>query len=87
VLHESHRLIRDASVREEITVPVEEIRDTDIEFVQGEVAGLDVDARAVELADGETIGYDLVVVCLGSRTAFFRHRWPRKPRARVEEPG
>ena len=71
VLHESYRLIRDASVREEITVPVEEIWDTDIEFVQGEVAGLDVDARAVELADGETIGYDLVVVCLGSRTAFF----------------
>ena len=71
MLHESYRLIRDASVREEITVPVEEIWDTDIEFVQGEVAGLDVDARAVELADGETIGYDLVVVCLGSRTAFF----------------
>lgn len=45
MLHESHRLIRDTSVREEITVPIGETRSTEIEFVQGEVTGLDVDAR------------------------------------------
>ena len=71
VLHESHRLIRDASVEAEVTVPVEEIRSSGTEFVQGEITGLDVDARTVSLADGSEIDYDVVVVCLGSRTAFF----------------
>ena len=33
LLHESHRLIRDASVREGITVPIEEITSDDTAFV------------------------------------------------------
>ena len=71
LLHESHRLIRKADVREEITVPIEEISSQETTFIQREVTGLNVDDRTIELADSSTIDYDLVVVCLGSRTAFF----------------
>jgi len=71
LLHESHRLIREASVREEITVPIEEIITEETNFVQGEVTDIDVDDRTIGLAADSSIEYDLLVVCLGSKTAFF----------------
>ena len=38
----------------------------DVRFVQGEAAGLDLSGRAVELATGERLGYDRLVVATGS---------------------
>ncbi len=70
VLHESHRCIRDPAVRSDITIPVREIADPTTEFRQGRVVGLDTDERIVELEDGE-VGYDYVLVALGSRTAYY----------------
>jgi NADH dehydrogenase len=71
VLHESHRCIRDPSIREKVTVPVEEIKSPGTEFVEGTVVGIETDDRTVELADGTRIDYDYLLVALGSRTAFF----------------
>jgi NADH dehydrogenase len=71
VLHESHRMIRDPSIADQIQIPVGEIADSTTEFVRGEVVGLDEDAREVELADGDTVEYDYCLVALGSSTAFF----------------
>ena len=70
VLHESHRCIRDPDVREHVTIPVDDIKSPDVEFVQAKVTGIDCDRRVVELEDGE-LDYDYVLVGLGSQTAFF----------------
>jgi NADH dehydrogenase len=71
VLHESHRCIRDPDVQEKVAIPIEEIKSPGTEFVQGEVVDIDTEERTVELADGDTIDYDYVVVGIGSQTAFF----------------
>ena len=71
VLHESHRIIRDPAVQEKIKIPVQEIADTGTEFIQAEVADVDVDAREVHLANDDVVDYDYCLVALGSRTAFF----------------
>jgi len=71
VLHESHRVIRDPSVQEKITIPVEEIKSPSTTFVEGEVVDLDTTDRVVELGDGTTVDYDYVVVALGSGTAYY----------------
>ena len=70
VLHEVHRVIRSPSAESKVTIPVDELA-PEAKFVQGTVEGVDVDDRAVELADGETLGYDYLLVCLGSATAFY----------------
>ena len=71
VLHEAHRCIRKPSVRDTITVPVDDIRSPETQFVQAAVTGLDVDERTVELDGHDDVDYDYAVVCLGSQTAFF----------------
>ena len=71
VLHESHRCIRDPSIREKITFDVAEIKSPSTRFVQGRVEAVDCDDRSVTLADGSTIAYDYLLVGIGSRTAFF----------------
>jgi NADH dehydrogenase len=71
VLHESHRCIRDPAVQENITIPVEEVKSPSTRFVQGEVVDVQVDDRTVELAGGDTIDYDYVLVTLGSQTAYY----------------
>lgn len=70
VLHESHRCIRDPSVREKITIPVEDIKSPATAFRQATVVNIDTDDRTVHLEDGE-VEYDYLVVGLGSETAFF----------------
>ena len=71
VLHESHRCIRDPSVREKVTIPVEEVKSPSTTFRQDTVEGVDTDERVVELEDGEDVSYDYLLVGIGSRTAFF----------------
>ena len=71
VLHEVHRCIRDPSVRDHVTVDVDEIADEETEFVQGRVTDVDVDDRTVRLEDESDLDYDYCVVCLGSQTAFY----------------
>ena len=70
VLHESHRCIKDPSVRDKITIPVRDIKSPATEFRQGTVVGIDTDDRTVHLEDGE-VDYDYLLVGLGSETAFF----------------
>lgn len=71
VLHESHRCIRDPSVKEQIAIPVDEIKSPETRFIQGRVTALDCDAREIELDDGSTIEYDYALVTLGSKTAYY----------------
>lgn len=71
VLHESHRVIRDPSVKEHIAIPVEEIKSPSTRFIEGEVTGLDTDERTVTLADDTEVEYDYVLVALGSDTAYY----------------
>lgn len=71
VLHESHRCIRDPSVQENVTIPIEAIKSPSTRFIQGEVTGLDCDDREISLTDGSTISYDYALVTLGSQTAYY----------------
>lgn len=71
LLHESHRAIRDPTVRSDITIPVEDIAKSKTQFIRDRVVGLNVDDRVVELESGQDVEYDYVVVCLGSKTAYY----------------
>ncbi|MFW5929085.1 MAG: NAD(P)/FAD-dependent oxidoreductase [Halobacteriota archaeon] len=71
VLHESHRIISNPAAEDEITIDVDDIKSDDTAFVEGRVVGVDVDERTIELESGDTVDYDYVLVCLGSRTAFY----------------
>ncbi len=71
VLHESHRCIRDPTVKEKITFPIADLKAPTTRFVHGRVETIDVDDREVTLADDSTVGYDYLLVGFGSKTAFF----------------
>ncbi|RNJ26114.1 NAD(P)/FAD-dependent oxidoreductase [Halosegnis longus] len=71
VLHESHRVIRDPSVRDKITFDCESLKAPSTRFINERVDALDTDERTIELADGSTVDYDYVLVAFGSQTAFF----------------
>jgi NADH dehydrogenase len=71
VLHESHRCIRDPSIRDKISIPVEAIKSRRTDFIEASVTDVDTDEREVVLADDSTVEYDYLLVALGSRTAFF----------------
>jgi len=71
VLHESHRVIRDPSVRDKVTFDCESLKAPSTRFINERVDALDTDERTIELADGSTVDYDYVLVAFGSQTAFF----------------
>jgi NADH dehydrogenase len=71
VLHEVHRCISNPSVESKVAIPVDEVKSPSTEFIEARVTGVDVDDRAVELDGGETVGYDYLLVALGSSTAFY----------------
>jgi NADH dehydrogenase len=71
VLHEAHRVIRDPAVKEKITIPVEDIKSRGTEFVHDEVVDVHTDERTVELADGDELDYDYLLVGIGSETATY----------------
>ncbi|WP_135826972.1 NAD(P)/FAD-dependent oxidoreductase [Halorussus ruber] len=71
VLHESHRVISDPGVEDDITIPVGEIASPSTKFIQARVEGVDTDEQSVELDDGDTVDYDYLLVALGSQTAYY----------------
>lgn len=71
VLHESHRCIRDPSIEEKITFPIERLKSPATRFIQNGVIDIDPGVQRVELDDGSTLEYDYILVGIGSRTAFF----------------
>jgi len=71
VLHESHRVIRDPDAQEKVKIPIDEIAEPSTEFVQGRAVSVDTDEQTVGLEDGGTVDYDYLLVCVGSKTAFF----------------
>jgi len=71
VLHEAHRAIRNPAVEDKITIPVDEIKSPESDFVQGRVVDVDTDERVVETDDGTTVDYDYLLLSVGSTTAFF----------------
>jgi len=72
VLHEVHRCIRDPAIKEHVTIPIEEVKSPSTTFIEGRVETVDVEDRTIELADGDSIAYDYLLVAIGSQTAFFR---------------
>ncbi|WP_353633633.1 FAD-dependent oxidoreductase [Halobacterium sp. NMX12-1] len=71
VLHEAHRVIRDPGVEDKITIPVEDVKSRGTRFVHDEVVDVHVDDRTVELADGDDLSYDYLLVGIGSETATY----------------
>lgn len=71
ILHESHRCIRDPSVKEHVKIPIGDIKSPATTFLQGRVTGIDTDERLVSLEDGDQLEYDYLLVGIGTRTAFF----------------
>ncbi len=71
VRHEVHRVVREPSAAPHLRVPVADVAGRGTTFREATVAGVDADARTVELADGGTVDYDYLVVAIGSRTAFY----------------
>jgi len=71
VLHEVHRAIRNPAVTDKITIPVDEIKAAESDFVEGRVVDVDTDERVVETDDGTTVDYDYLLLGVGSTTAFF----------------
>jgi NADH dehydrogenase len=71
VLHESHRCIRNPDIKERITFDVSTIKSPSTRFIESRVDAIDTDERTVTLADDSTVGYDYLLVGIGSKTAFF----------------
>ena len=71
VLHEAHRVIRNPQAESKVTIPVDEIKAPETNFVRDRVTGVDTDERTVELRDGDSVDYDYLLVGIGSATAFF----------------
>ena len=59
----------------EIAVPIRNVlrKHRDTRVIMGEVVGVDLDARRVELGDGGTLEYDWLVVAAGTQNNYFGH--------------
>jgi NADH dehydrogenase len=69
VQHLIHRAVREPSLSERLTVPISDLIDR-ADHRQARVTEVDPDAGEAELDDG-SLSYDVGVVCLGARTAFY----------------
>lgn len=69
VQHLIHRAVREPSLAERLTVPIPDLIDR-ADHRQARVTAVDPDAGEVALDDG-SLSYDVGVVCLGARTAFY----------------
>ena len=71
VLHEVHRCIRKPEVESKVTIPVDDIKSDETEFVRSRVTDVDTDDRVVSLEDADDLDYDYLLVAMGSATSFF----------------
>ncbi|EMA01416.1 NADH dehydrogenase [Haloarcula vallismortis] len=69
VQHELHRVVRQPSLADEITVDLDAVLDCEIR--QATVTDVDPDAGVATLDGSETLSYDVGAVCLGAQTAFY----------------
>jgi NADH dehydrogenase len=70
VQHELHRLVRQPSLADVITIPLTDLVDR-AEVRERRVTGVHREDRVVRFADGTTLSYDVAAVCLGAETAFY----------------
>lgn len=70
VQHELHRVVRRPSFADTITIPLDDLFDS-ATIRQATVVDVDTDGRRIELADGDTLQYDVAAVCLGAETNFY----------------
>jgi NADH dehydrogenase len=67
-----YELLTDEVAERDIAVPIEEVLGGEaVRVVRGEVRGIDLAARAVEVAGESPLGYDALVIALGAEP-FFR---------------
>lgn len=71
IKHEIHRIVRSPGLADGLAVPVEAIAGAGTEFRQGRMTAVHPDDRTVELAGGEQVEYDYLVLTVGARTAFY----------------
>jgi NADH dehydrogenase, FAD-containing subunit len=71
VLHEVHRVIRDPAVAAEVAIPIDEVSTGGTSFIEATVTGIDTEEQAVALEDDRTVGYDYLLVAIGTGTAFY----------------
>lgn len=71
VLHEVHRVIRDPSIREALTVPRRNIASGETDVVDGTVVNVNDKEQHVSLEDGRDYPYDYLLIALGSQTAYY----------------
>lgn len=71
VLHEAHRCISDPSISDRITFPIERLKSPATRFLHGQVSGVTTGDQTVHFDDGSTLSFDYLLVCIGTRTAFF----------------
>lgn len=69
VQHLIHRVVREPSLSETLQIPLSSLLDR-ADHRQAQVRDVDADAGSVTLADG-SLSYDVGVLCLGARTAFY----------------
>ncbi|SDM73003.1 NADH dehydrogenase [Halogranum gelatinilyticum] len=90
VQHEVHRVVRQPSIVDAITVPLDEVLDR-ADVITARVETVDADAGMAELDTGETLDYDYAAVCLGAETAYYglpgveEHSTPLKRVADAEQ--
>lgn len=70
VQHELHRVVRRPGFADTITIPLDELFER-ATIRRGTVVDIDTGGRHVELADGDTLRYDVAAVCLGAETNFY----------------
>ncbi|WAA13001.1 NAD(P)/FAD-dependent oxidoreductase [Fervidibacillus halotolerans] len=72
IITELHRLAAGNVSENRIALPLEKIfKGKDIDLNINEVESFSVDKKQIKLSDGSTLSYDVLVVALGSVTAFF----------------
>jgi NADH dehydrogenase len=88
VQHLIHRVVREPALAERLRIPITDLIDR-AEHRQAHVTGIDPEEGVVEFAD-DSLSYDVGVVCLGARTAFYgipgveEHATPLKRLAHAE---
>ena len=72
IITELHRLAAGNVTEHRLALPLEKIfKRKDVDIVVAEVESFDVNHKRVKLSNGDTLGYDVLVVGLGSVTNFF----------------